>query len=66
MGKLPEFSPEYQALMQNNSLVLGMNAAGGAPIDPEILAMAQVQDYNQQPGQQNGGASGYGLLPEQQ
>ena len=52
--------------MQNNPLVLGMNAAGGAPIDPEILAMAQVQDYNQQPGQQNGGASGYGLLPEQQ
>ena len=50
MGKLPEFSPEYQALMQNNPLVLGMNAAGGAPIDPEILAMAQVQDYNQQPG----------------
>jgi len=48
LGKLPEFSPEYQALMQNSQLVLGMQAAGGGPIDPEMVAMAQQQQaYNQ-------------------
>lgn len=48
LGKLPEFSPEYQALMQNSQLVLGMQAAGGGPIDPEMVAMAQHQQaYNQ-------------------
>ena len=42
LGKLPEFSPEYQALTQNHQLALGINIASGGPIDAEMMALAQT------------------------